>query len=49
MKKPTKKESKPMKLEVKKINTKQYKSKEEWEKNHNKVEDKRKVMRAKKP
>lgn len=49
MKKPTKKESKPMKLEVKKINTKQYKSKEEWEENHNKVEVKRKVMRAKKP
>ena len=41
MKKPTKKESKPMKLEVKKINTKQYKSKEEWEKNHNKVEVKK--------
>lgn len=48
MKKPTKKESKPMKLEVKKINTKQYKSKEEREKNHNKVEDKRKVKLTKK-
>ena len=44
----TKKESKPMKLEVKKINTKQYKSKEEREKNHNKVETKKKVKLTKK-
>lgn len=42
MKKPTKKESKPMKLEVKKINTKQYKTREEYEQAH-KTEDKKKV------
>ena len=44
----TTKKEKPMKLEVKKINTKQYESKEEREKKHNKVEDKKKVkIRAK--
>lgn len=45
MKKPTKKESKPMKLEVKKINTKQYKTREEYNeahKNDKQVEDKKK-------
>lgn len=41
----TKKESKPMKLEVKKINTKQYETREEYNKAHKndkKVEDKKK-------
>lgn len=51
----TKKESKPMKLEVKKINTKQYETREEYNKAHKndkKTEDKKKVrskMRLKKP
>lgn len=44
----TTKKEKPMKLEVKKINTKQYESKEEREKKHNKVEDKKKVKMTKK-
>ena len=50
MKKPTKKESKPMKLEVKKINTKQYKTREEYNeahKNDSKTETKKKVIRKK--
>lgn len=47
----TKKESKPMKLEVKKINTKQYETREEYNKAHKndkKTEDKKKVKLAKK-
>jgi len=51
MKKTTKKEPKPMKLEVKKINTKQYETREEYNKAHKndkKVETKKKVIRKKK-
>lgn len=50
MKKTTKKEPKPMKLEVKKINTKQYETREEFNKAHKndkKVETKKKVIQRK--
>ena len=48
MKKTTKKEPKPMKLEVKKINTKQYETREEYNKAHKndkKTETKKKVVK----